>query len=250
MAIEKGKRLISGTIDQYLLNIAEGLRQAQEELSQMQVTRPGEGTFTYHIPSVEFELKLTFELEQDAPPGSSEINPFAMTGVLPGSLQKIPRIPTIKARPVNPNTAPSGSFEAGASSSLKGKFVSVPANGGVPVPVLEVTAEPGDSGNVVTIIAEVSNAAGEALAGTNVEFNIDREFSELLNREAVLSGIITEKQGKLQPPPELESAVVQTNDQGVATVKLSIPEPAPGINIALMVFAEGKEISLIHEISQ
>ncbi|GEM_PF-1694198 len=249
MAIEKGKRFLSGTIDQYLLNIAEGLRQAQEELSQMQVTRPGEGTFTYHIPSVEFELKLTFELEQDSSPETSAINPLALTGVLPESLKKFRRIPTIKARPVNPNTAPSGSFEAGASSTLKGRFVSVPANGGAPLPVLEVTAEPGDSGKEVTIIAEVSNAAGEALAGTNVEFNIDREFSELLNREAVQSGIITEKQGKLQPPPRLESAVVQTDDQGVAAVKLSIPEPGPGVNIALMVFAEGKEISLIHEIS-
>ena len=61
MADAKG--LLAGTIDDYLVSIAHGLRSAQAELDRA-VTQSGEGgaNVQYHVPSLDFELKITMHL--------------------------------------------------------------------------------------------------------------------------------------------------------------------------------------------
>ena len=58
---------LTGSIDDYLLGLADGIQKAQRQLSQMAITlQPGEAAVTYQIPRVEFELKMSLEVATPA----------------------------------------------------------------------------------------------------------------------------------------------------------------------------------------
>lgn len=259
MALEKGKRLINGTVDQYLVGIADGLRKAQEELSQIHVTRPGESPISYHIPSLEFELKMAFEMEEEesSESGGSALPMLAsMVGPnMPQSAQpSIPKSvmptvspPRLRAVSINPKaTAESESFQASAASTIKGKFVSVPANGGSPLPLLHVWARDTGKKTEVEIVVRVENTVGDVLTGAEVEFNIDRDYSAFLNQAAVEQGALEENQVNLPAGTRLLKSVGVTDELGETHVMLKVTSK-PGQQIALAIFAAGVSESLIYE---
>ncbi len=246
MPIEKGQNLINGTIDQYLVGIADGLRKAQEELSQIHVARPGESPISYHIPSLEFELKMAFEMEEQE---SSNQDPgvarLASMASIPQRVELLQ--PKIRAIPLNPaNTSSSESFEASAASTIKGRFVSVPANGGAPIPVVQLRIRDTGKKTEFDVVAQVSNTLGEALVGAEVEFNVDREYSEYLNKEASAQGQLEDGLEELPAGTRFLQAVVLTEETGEASATLKVTTK-PGQQIAIAVFAAGMSESLIFE---
>src|SRR3954453_16837885 len=76
---DQNARFLTGSIDDYLLGLADGIQKAQRQLSQMAITiQPGEAAVTYQIPRVEFELKMSLEVASptDSAGGNSALLRF------------------------------------------------------------------------------------------------------------------------------------------------------------------------------
>jgi hypothetical protein len=97
-------------------------------------------------------------------------------------------------------------------SVIRGSFVAVPANEGLPATVLEARVEVGAAG-VPEVVARVRNAAGEPLTRLEVEFNLDRAATKQLSGQTPL------------PATDVSRAVVATDAAGEARTSLRI---APG----------------------
>jgi hypothetical protein len=254
MPISKGRQFVTGTIDHYLVGIAEGLRRAQEELSGLHVTRPGESPISYHIPSLEFELKLAFQASEEE--GAGEPHPMLRSTLADSFAGHFTpahdigwKIPPIRAELLNPETTKSKDFQAEAASTIKGKFVSVPANGGAPLPVLQVIVRSTVPASEVEVVAQLGNTLGEAIDGEEVEFNVDREYSRYLNQAAVDQGVLDEEAVDLRPDTQLRRSVVVTDEAGEAASALTVTG-IPGQQIAVVVFAAGVSEVVVYEIPQ
>lgn len=253
MPTRRGRKFITGTIDQYLVSLADGLRKAQEELSGLHVTRPGESPLSYHIPSLEFELKLAFEMSEEAEEegptpamlrhtaGPERVERFAPALDIPFT------VPPLRGELLNPETTSTETFQAEAASTIRGRFTAVPANGGAPLPVLSVSARAVDRDDAVEIVARVGNALGEALEGEEVEFNVDREYSNHLNWASVEAGELDEEDVELPAGTEIETAVATTDPDGEASSVLRVTGTA-GQQVAIVVFAAGQSEVMVHEI--
>ncbi len=63
MAENQNTDVLTGSIDDYLLAVADGIHQAQLQLSQMRVPAlPGQQAVMYQLPRVDFEFKMSFEI--------------------------------------------------------------------------------------------------------------------------------------------------------------------------------------------
>ena len=72
MPLDQLDDLIETTLDDYLLALADGIQQAQRQLDQVTVAgRPGQPATGYHLPRVEFELKMTFAMRGATPGGDA-----------------------------------------------------------------------------------------------------------------------------------------------------------------------------------
>ncbi len=223
MAIKSGRRLITSTFDKYLLSLARGIARAQEELSGVRIQRPGEQPLSYHIPEVSFELKLGFEVDYEGHEND------------PGW------IPQLKTHALNPASASLNNFTAEAASVIQGRFVSVPANGGTPLPVLEVAlGKIRGQKKKLRVVATLRNTLGEPIEGAEVEFNVDRDSSTALNLESSMK----EKDAVIPAKTDFENALAVTDESGNAEAVLN-REGKKGQNIVLLIYAEDLAESLI-----
>ncbi len=223
MPIKTGKRLITSTFDKYLLSLARGITRAQEELSGVQVKRPGEAPLSYHIPEVNFELKLGLEVDYEG----HESDPSW--------------IPQLKTHALNPANASLNEFTAEAASVIKGRFVSVPANGGAPLPVLEIALRKvKGQKKKIRVDATLRNSLGEPIEGAEVEFNVDRDSSAALNLEAGMK----EKDAAIPGKTDFENALDVTDESGKAGATLN-REGKKGQNIVILIYAENVTESII-----
>jgi hypothetical protein len=224
-------RFLTGSIDDYLLGLADGVQKAQRQLSQMApVVQPGEAPVTYQIPRVDFELKLSFEMT--LAPGADPDG------------QKLLRF--------RPPGAPGAQGTAEAASTIRGALVAVPLRGGKPPPLLRTTLRRID-GRKLEVTALLSSAAGERLAGIDVQFNVDRELSRKLTplpNSKFASGTFEAsayEQSSFDQPSDLHEGtafwdgLVTTDAQGIAVGVLNVDraEP-PGTYVASVVDALGQ----------
>src|SRR5690606_19940144 len=111
---------LSSSIDDYLLSIAEGIRLAQGRLDQLQSNAGS--TWSYYLPKLEFELKMTVEMVENkqlsAKLGSERLRPLADRHLM--------------LRPINPTPSTQSQITVEAASVIRGTFVAVPANAGRP----------------------------------------------------------------------------------------------------------------------
>jgi hypothetical protein len=184
-----------GTLDEYLISLADGLAQAQEELGQLSAAGAPGRQFTYYVPKLEFELRMDLKVETS----STSTSPVAGGKVL-------------KMRPVRAVDVTTTEASTAIVSVIRGSFVAVPANEGLPATVLEARVEVGAAG-VPEVVARVRNAAGEPLTRLEVEFNLDRAATKQLSGQTPL------------PAPDVSRAVVATDAAGEARTSLRI---APG----------------------
>ena len=224
--------LITGTIDDLLLSMAEGLVQAQQQLDSLQTVdafgRPGP---SYQLPYLDFELRIATHLVTDSTLDQRYGDTFAPgTGTRSGG--------HLLLQTVSPTTH-SRSMSANMLSSFKGRFVAVPPNAGRPTLVLRTEVEKPD-GQPAIVRASARNTLDEPVAGLEVHFNLDLALS------AELSAADSVALSSFQAGTALQHGVVLTDSAGVAQTTLAIDpgEPA-GASIAVTVDMAGKTEVLI-----
>ncbi len=219
-------KTINGTIDDYLLALADGIVKAQDELNTISVqTSSGQSPVQYQLPRLDFELKMSFSLEREAEstPTSTAPSPSRRMFNTKGRA-----IPLLKATPVNPETT-SEHFSAEAVSTIKGSFIAVPLNGGKPPNILGLTLLKHEK-TQAEIQVSLGNSLGETLPNQAIAMGIDRAFSKSLNEER---GLPVAKQ-ELKPTTDFIQSEVTTNNDGIAIATLNIAaQEAANVSIVI-----------------
>jgi hypothetical protein len=213
--------MLTGTIDDYLLGLADGLQKAQAQLSQVSlVVQKDEAPITYQIPRLDFELKLSFEIMQSEHGESTK---------------------QLRFKTVGPGSSRHSTTEA--TSTIKGTLVAVPRTAGTPLPAITTTLKQVDKNELRVNVSTVT-AAGEVMVGVAVHFNVDRSRSREL----------TEKLGThaagVDPNPlggtKFYDGVVETDTSGLAVGVLAIdPDEAKGKFFAVTVDVLGQTETIL-----
>lgn len=213
---------LTGSIDDYLLGLADGVEKAQRQLSRVSLElNAGEAPVMYQIPRVEFELKLSLEMVS-AEDGSGA---------------------TLQFRPAGQGGSRQTTTEA--SSTLRGSLVAVPRLGGKPRPVLGTTLRRIDpEAWRWQVRVKLATAAGEALSGVKVQFNTDRERSRELTDKLV--SLPEGSSSALSSQTKFSSGVVTTDGHGVASATLEADASEPkGRYVAAVIDALGETETVI-----
>jgi hypothetical protein len=214
--------LIETTLDNYLLALAQGIQEAQRQLDQSEVPgRPGQPAVGYHLPRVEFELKMTFAM-RGAPGGPSDAG-------------KPPTSRTLMLAPAA-RAGAGETYSGEATSTIRGAFVAVPITGVRAATVLRcslVRRAPLEIG----LVARVTDALGAPQAGVAVQANVDRERSAELSDGAAPS-----------PKTELTAGLVRTDDAGYAETTLRIDPDELAEAVVVVVDAPGATETLMIQV--
>lgn len=194
------RSFVSGSIGELLAAVADGVREAQEALTDVPpLDAFGRPQPTYHIPFVDFEFQVDFETSSGG-----------------GG-----RLPLLFAKPA--------STEASIASLVKGRLVAVPPGEGRPLELVELVAER-LSARRHRLRITAANSAGELLAGVTVEINLDAEASRALS-EAAGAPIRSLRS------TNVAAAALVTGADGTATTDLTIDGNLPS-RALVMVTAE------------
>ncbi|MCP4698214.1 MAG: hypothetical protein GY862_15375 [Gammaproteobacteria bacterium] len=220
------EELITASVEDYLLGLADSIHHAQQQLSQMRITgQDGQGAIRYHLPRVDFELKMSFELATSATGGGSATN---------GGKSAV-----LRARPIGDQNSSSQST-AETASTIKGSFVAVPIEGGKPPPVMR-TALNKLTERSLEVMVVVQSAAGEQLEGIEAQFNVDQDMSLMLNQVAGL--------GALQTDTNLDDGIVLTDANGQAVTTLRVGEEETiGSHVAVIVDVLGEIETIVFKV--
>lgn len=218
------------TLDDFLLSLADGVTQAQAELARAGVLGPPGAQFSYHLPRLEFELKLNLRVVEDA----ALSNRYqAIRPVRPGDRH-------LMFRPALPGAAPgSGGSTLDIAATLRGELLAVPANEGLPATRLTIDIDAREP-KAPRVIVQARNTAGEALAGLAVEFNVDREET--------LALAVDGQGGRVAEGTAFKSGRVLTDADGVAIAELQLGNEQKLAWLALVVDAAGQTEQLVYEV--
>lgn len=155
---EDKQEFLTAPIDDYLLSIADSLQQVQQRLNQNRIlSTDGQSSIVYQIPRLDFELKMSMEIEQQSTENGQ------------------PK-PVLRGAPASSLTSTKRQI-AEAASTIKGSFVAVPSEGGQPTPVIGVNLHKVQS-NEYRVTVQVQSAVGTDMKGVKVEFNVSRDLSK------------------------------------------------------------------------
>ena len=188
-------KLVADSLEEMLVSIAEGVREAQEALDGLApfdaFGRPVPG---YFIPHLDFELLVDIETETNSE-GRPIFKVMAARGLLGGG------------------GSSTSNTKSHTTSRIAGRLVAIPPGEGLPVPQLVLTAEKTGVGET-TLTIRATNTAGELLAGQRIELNIDEEASKALSRGA----------SPTLPEARLKEAVLVTDEDGRAATTLVVSD--------------------------
>lgn len=189
-------KLVADSLEEMLVSIAEGVREAQEALDGLapfdSFGRPVPG---YFIPHLDFELLVDIETETNSQ-GRPIFKVSAARNIFGGG-----------------GGSSTSSTKSHTTSRIVGRLVAIPPGEGLPVPQLILTAERTGAGETLLTV-RASNNAGEILAGQRIELNIDEEASKALSRGA----------SPTLPDARLREAVLVTDEQGQAATTLVVSD--------------------------
>lgn len=189
-------KLVADSLEEMLVSIAEGVREAQEALDGLapfdSFGRPVPG---YFIPHLDFELLVDIETETNSQ-GRPIFKVSAARNIFGGG-----------------GGSSTSNTKSHTTSRIAGRLVAIPPGEGLPVPQLVLTAEKTGAGET-TLTIRASNTAGELLAGQRIELNIDEEASKALSRGA----------SPTLPEARLREAVLVTDEQGQAATTLVVSD--------------------------
>jgi hypothetical protein len=216
------------TLDDFLLSLADGIAQAQDSLARSGTAGPPGRHFTYHLPRVDFELKMNLRVVED------EALSARYAAIRPERASS-------KHLLFKPLSSQEAASTLEIAAVIKGAFVAVPANDGLPGALLETRLQPTSDPRVLMLRVVARNTAGEPLSGIDVQVNLDREESAELT---ALSG----RTLTLAPQTGFTRGVVTTDAAGVAEAELRIDAAqTPGI-LALVIDAADRTEKLVYEV--
>lgn len=210
------------TIDDYLLSLADGIALAQSELSRAAAAGPPGQQFTYYLPRLDFELRMKMRVTK-----SEQLS------------QRYESVRAPEARDTHLLFTPvtgSSTSTTEVTSVIKGAFVAVPPNQGLPATQLTSTVHTTADGFVITI--EATTTANEPRASLAVEVNLDREESE------DLTGAALDWTGT-----DLDAGLLLTDALGTASVTLTVGAAmAPGAQLLISLDADGRTELLVVQV--
>jgi hypothetical protein len=215
--VAKGQNL-----DDFLINLADGLSKAQSRLNQYPVMNAmGQQSMVYHIPRMEFELKLQMTASDTVPVSAGR----SLASQKKARLQFLP----VKT---------SQQSSSSATSIIKGVMVAAPLDATVPQIQLSLSVEQASTRKAeVKVFAQTSTDT--SLKGAVVELNIDRELSEKMGK------------GALKASTRLERAALVLDENGRAEAGLVISnQEAEGQVIALTADLFGQSQTLLYRFEQ
>jgi hypothetical protein len=215
------------TLDDFLLSLADGVAHAQGELARAGALGPPGRQFVYHLPRVDFELKMNLRVVGD-------------TTLSHRYSQLRPNRASDKHLLFKPLATDEASSTLEVAAVVRGAFVAVPENGGLPAVLLSTDVNTTHPLAPVLQVG-VRNAAGEAMSGMDVQVNVDREESAALTQSAGMTFVLASGTG-------FEKGVVSTDALGAARVTLNIDPAQQPCLLALVVDAGGRTDTLIYEV--
>jgi LysM repeat protein len=226
---------ITASIDDYLISLADGINVAQRKLNKMVVPGQfGQPSVIYQLPRVDFELKMSFEIET---------NQLGQANTLTTNPTNEPSV-KLMARPISPNNSTAQrSTTIEAASTIKGSFVATPAEGGKPpISIRSSLLQKGEREFIIAVT--VTSAAGEKLAGIEVQYNMENDLIKKLNDNLKNP----EKDWyEMQPGTRLAEGLVKTDQQGVARNTLFIDaNETINANIAIIIDVFNERETLIY----
>jgi hypothetical protein len=188
-------RFVAQSMEEMLVALARGVREAQEALSE---TLPfdafGRPLPSYHIPYLDFEIAVQIQTQRQSQGKGLPVMRFL-------------QLPQAQSS--------SSSSSSDLRSTISGRLVAVPPGEGLPIPALRLEAE-ALAGQRRSVRVQLSNSAGELLAGQRVELNIDTALSDQLTRVRA-SGATAPRAGT-----RLAQAVLVTDERGQAATEISL----------------------------
>jgi hypothetical protein len=222
-------RYLAATIDDYLLSLAEGVHSAQRRLDQTSVGSGG-SNWTYHLPQVDFELKMTIEMVES----TTLANRYKPQGFRALANQHL------MLRPLAPEELSSGQVQAEVASVIRGSFVASPAQAGQAALLLRSAIEQLAPQRVEFSVL-VQDATFAVKPDLEVHFNIDQELSLAANTERG-------RPAALLAETFLSSGVVVTDAQGVAKTELHIANnQVPGTVVVVSLDVAGRSELVYYE---
>jgi hypothetical protein len=223
---------VAGTIEDILVSLAQGIRDAQDRLNQLEpFDEYGRPRPQYYLPHLDFTLKInavetkTTDTGPVVPATSSAIG-FAQEK----RVSSVLGFAMVRQAPINFALAnPSKSSSTTTNevySTISGRFVAVPPNEGMPQIALTVTSTKDASGKQTVRVAS-SYAAGGPVRGATVEFNADPVSTAALNE---LSNPVV-----LDNTLIFQNGVVLTDEAGIAATVVDLSAVPAGIAKLLVV---------------
>jgi hypothetical protein len=204
MALDDLDDLLESTLDDYLLALAQGIQEAQRQLDEVSVPgRPGQPATAYHLPRVDFELKMTFAMRGEQP---AEDQPPPAGRARAGKLMLRPA-----AR------AGSENYSGEATSTIRGSFVAVPVTGGRAATVLRCSLIR-RSARDIGLVVFVADSLGVPQVDVPVQANVDRERS---------AEFATPPGQPLFAATDVTVGLIRTDARGFAETSLKIADDEP-----------------------
>jgi hypothetical protein len=200
-----GSQFVAESLEELLVAIADGVREAQAALSQAPpFDAYGRPVPTYHLPYLDFNLKIDLQTVET---------------------QSGARL--LKIMPLG--NMPQKNQASEITSSLSGRFVAIPPGEGLPIPVIQFSSML-LSAQQHQLEIVLSNTAGERLVGAQVELNIDLAASKKLSATfgVSMADILN---------TQLHDALLTTDTEGKARTQITIDPHLPA-KAMLVVSAE------------
>ena len=166
-------QFVSGTIEQTLVSLAEGIADAQDRLNLLEPFDDfGRPRTQYHLPYLDFSLKVHARTVTQNGGASATGSPAgARLAAQPARTQLARQ--NMRMALVMPRASGSTSNTHDIVSTLSGRFVSVPPNNGMPQFSLFTTLTPETGTGKTTILVEALYADGNPVTSSRLEFNIN-----------------------------------------------------------------------------
>ena len=209
---------VAGTIEDILVSLAQGIRDAQERLNQLEpFDEYGRPKAQYYLPHLDFTLKINAVETKTTETGAVTPAASSAGGFVPA--KRVASFAMVRETPIkfalaNPSRS-STSTTNEVYSTISGRFVAVPPNEGMPQIALAVTSTKDPSGTGKQTIRVASTyAAGGPVRGATVEFNADPVSTAALNE---LSNPVA-----LDNTSIFQNGAVVTDESGVATTVVNL----------------------------
>jgi hypothetical protein len=225
---------VAGTIEEILVSLAQGIRDAQEQLNKLEpFDQYGRPKPQYFLPYLDFTLKIN-AVETKTTDSGSVPQGKPSTGALSSATRSIGALGFLSPRAIPINFALANPVKTNSTTSseiystLSGRFVAVPPNDAMPQIALNIASiADASAAGKRTVTVAASYGAGGPVRGATIEFNADPVATAALNE---LSSPVT-----LDNTHLFQSGSVITGESGVAATGLDLTAFPSGITKVLVV---------------